>query len=305
MPGRARAEDVAVVVVTYDSEAVVGACLEAIAGAFQGAGARPRVVVVDNASVDATAEVVRTALPSATFLRLRGNLGYAAAINVGIAAAGPADAVFVLNPDVRLAPGAAGPLLDALAEPGVGIAAPRLVDRDGDLLPTLRRAPSLPRTIAEAVLGGRAAGPLGEVVRDAAVYQRPGRAEWASGAALAIGRACQAEVGPWDETFFLYSEEVDFALRARDAGWALAFCPAATGVHLGGECETSTHLHRLLVANRLRFYRRRHGAVAGAAFRAALAAGEALRAHRPLHRGALVDLLGLRPSPVGPAPRGT
>jgi GT2 family glycosyltransferase len=75
MPGRARAEDVAVVVVTYDSEAVVGACLEAIAGAFQGVGARPRVVVVDNASVDATAEVVRTALPSATFLGLGGNLG--------------------------------------------------------------------------------------------------------------------------------------------------------------------------------------------------------------------------------------
>ncbi|MDA6125925.1 hypothetical protein OSK00_26360, partial [Escherichia coli] len=71
---------------------------------------------------------------------------------------------------------------------------------------------------------------------------------------------CWAACGPWDETFFLYCEETDFDLRARDAGFATVFVPAAGATHLeGGSSVEVDALWRLQVLNRVRLYRRRHG----------------------------------------------
>ena len=142
----------------------------------------------------------------------------------------PADAYLFLNPDVELSPGCVAALARGLSEPGVGVAAPRQQDERGRLSFSLRREPTLGRAIGEAVLGGRRAGRVdsfGEMVVDPSRYLRPAHVAWASGSVLLIDARCLAEVGEWDESFFLYSEETDFLLRAGDSGFRVRYCPDA------------------------------------------------------------------------------
>jgi GT2 family glycosyltransferase/glycosyltransferase involved in cell wall biosynthesis len=296
---------VVVALVTYNSEAVLPACLSSLATATAGSGPC-RLVVADNASTDRSVALVEELCPEATIVRLDRNRGYAAGVNAAVDAAPAADAVLVLNPDARLGAGSLRLLLDALAVPGTGIAVPRLVDEAGRLQHSLRREPTVGRALGEAVLGGARAGRfrlLGEMVTRGEHYARPGLADWATGAVMLISRRCLDAVGRWDESFFLYSEETDFALRARDAGYAVRYVPEAVAVHLGGDVMASPSLWGLLTFNRARLYRRRHGPVATGAFVGALMAGEAVRAVHgpPRHRAALRALLGRR-TPHRPPP---
>lgn len=272
-------ETVAVVVVTYHSEPL----LADLIGSFEDglAGVDWHLTVADNDSADGTVPTLRKLAPDATIVETGANRGYAAGINAAVAAAAPHTAVLVLNPDVRLRPGCVRILLESLRTPGTGIAVPRLVDGDGALIESMRREPTIRRTLADALLGASRAGrhpALGEVVTDQRRYAEPTVTDWAEGSTQLISGECWRACGPWDESFFLYSEETDFALRARDAGYATRYTPAAEAVHLEGGSGTSPGLWRLLVLNRVRLYRRRHGPVRGAGFWAALLLREGTRA---------------------------
>lgn len=282
---------VTAVVVTYNSAAVLPGLLDSLPAAFDGVP-EWRVVVVDNASSDETVHVLAGA--GARTIHAGRNAGYSAAINLAAAEIPPHDHLLVLNPDVRLGPGSVARLLAALG-PGVGIVVPRLRTPEGACHLSLRREPTLRRALGEAILGGARAGrhpEWGEVVADPRRYASAGSADWATGAVFLISAQCRQAVGPWDESFFLYSEETDYAVRARDLGFALRYEPAARAVHIGGEGHRSPYLWALLCRNRVRFYRRRHGRVPTLAYRAAVALGEALRVPRgPTHRAALRALL--------------
>jgi GT2 family glycosyltransferase len=272
-------ETVAVVVVTYHSEPLLADLIASFDAGLAGTGWH--LTVADNASADGTLAVLRLLAPEATVVEMGANRGYAAGINAAVAAARPHTAVLVLNPDVRLGQGCARELLTALRQPCTGIAVPRLVDGRGTLIPTMRREPSVLRIIGDAVFGAGRAGRcpwLGEVVTDRRRYVRPAVTDWAEGSTLLISRDCWQACGGWDESFFLYSEETDFALRARDAGLATRFVPTARAVHLEGDSRRSPGLWALLTLNRVRLYRRRHGPVSAAGFWAALLLREASRA---------------------------
>lgn len=288
--------ELTVVVVTYNSAPLLPALFASLDEGLAGVD-RTEVVVVDNASSDASADVARRLAPAATVIEAGANAGYAGAINLGVRSRRQSGAVLVLNPDVRLAPGAAVALLRALDDPTVGIAVPRVEDEAGAVQPSLRRAPTLARALGEAVLGGTLAGRwagLGEVVADRRVYEADTDAEWATGAALAIAPRCVEAVGEWDESFFLYSEETDFALRARDSGLRLRYVAGAVVTHIGGDAHRSPTLWALLARNRVRLYRKRHGAAETAAFRAAVALNELLRSRHATHRAALRAVLSPR-----------
>lgn len=285
-----------VVVVTYDSAPLLPALFASLDEGLAGVD-RAEVVVVDNASSDGSADVARRLAPAATVIDAGGNAGYAAAINLGVRSRRLRGAVLVLNPDVRLTPGTARALLRALDDPTVGIAAPRIEDEDGAVQLSLRRAPTVARALGEAVLGGTRAGRsacFGEVVADRRAYQSGTDAEWATGAALAIAPRCLDAVGEWDESFFLYSEETDYALRARDAGLRLRYVPGAVVTHIGGDAHRSPALWALLARNRVRLYGKRHGAAETAAFRAAVVLNELVRSRHATHRAALRALLSPR-----------
>jgi len=285
---------VTIVVVLYNSAAHVDTFLDALPAATEGVPAW-QLIVVDNGSTDDGPTRVTARAPEAVVVR-QDNRGYAAGINVGIASAEPSQAVLVVNPDARLGAGSVAALVAELANPGVGIAVPRLLDLDGSLSWSLRREPTVLRALGEAVLGGSRAGrfpALGEVVCDPFAYQRSVCADWATGCVMLISRACLDAVGRWDERFFLYSEETDFALRARDAGFALRLTPKAVAAHVGGESSTSPDLWSRLTVNRVRLFARRHGKAHTAAFWGAVTISEALRAlfGAPVHRAALRALL--------------
>ncbi|MFD2091862.1 glycosyltransferase [Blastococcus deserti] len=306
----------AVVVVTYRSAGLIAECLQSVAAALQAAGRRDaRVVVVDNASTDDTVATARAAAPGATVIARGTNDGFAAGVNAGLAAA-PGHDVLVLNPDVRLEPEAIGHLLDQLAEPGTGIAVPRLLGADGRLQHSLRREPSAARTLGEAVLGGRRAGRLaafGEVVTDDRVYARSATPDWATGAAWLVSAECLAALGPLDERYFLYSEETEFMLRARTHGFAVRYTPDAVAVHIGGEQSTAPALWALSVTNRVRLQRERLGTAAALRMWGAALVNESVRAlvrrgpAGATHRAALRDLLRMDHwpgRPAAPASRG-
>lgn len=254
---------VTVVVVTFNSAHLLPALLASLPA---GLGDLPwRLAVADNDSGDGTVDTLRRLAPGATVIEMGRNAGYAAGINAAVAAAGPGRATLVLNPDVRLAPGCVPELLRVLEEEeGVGIAVPRLVDGEGALVRSMRREPTLLRAAADALIGARRAGRfplLGEVVTDPAAYEDQATADWAEGSTQLISADCMAACGPWDEGFFLYSEETEFHLRARDAGYALRYVPTAGATHLGGESTSSAFLWTLLVANRVKLFAKRHGIV--------------------------------------------
>ncbi|WP_228555970.1 glycosyltransferase family 2 protein, partial [Catenulispora pinisilvae] len=271
------------VVVTWNSADVLPGLLESLA--FGMVGLRWRLVVADNDSADGTADLVRTEAPDALLVQTGRNAGYAAAINAALDAVGPldkgTDAVLVCNPDIRMEPGCGAALVRGLERSGTGITAPALFDGDGRMIRTLRREPSPLRLLGEMVLGAHRSGrfaALGEQVADPHAYSGPTRADWVAGSLMALSRECVEACGPWDESFFLYSEETEYALRARSCGFATRLAPDAVAVHLEGEAAVSPRLWTLLTVNRVRLYRRTHGAVAVAAFWSALVLREGSRA---------------------------
>ncbi len=265
--------DLAVVIVTHNSAHVLGALLDSLPSALTGLNAD--VVVVDNGSADGTRELAE-ARSDCRLIR-SANVGYAGGINRGVAASPHARAILVLNPDVVLHENSVPPLLAALRQPGVGIAAPQVWSATGALELSLRREPTILRA---AGLTRTRLPVFSEYVAGRAAYRKPRDVDWAVGAVLAMSRACYDALGGWDESYFLYSEETDFALRAGDAGLRTRYVPAAVATHIGGQSGRNTLTHVTQVVNRVRLYRRRHRILASSCYLLVCAANELSRVPR-------------------------
>lgn len=244
-----------VIVVTYNSATVVDALLDSIPAALGGLIAN--VVIVDNGSSDDTLELLRKRTDCKVVQST--NVGYSAGINRGVREGSGAPAILVLNPDTRLHENAVPPLLAALSVPGTGIVVPRLLSEAGELVFSLRRAPSLLRALG---LTRTKVPALSEYVHEAAAYEHPHEVEWATGAVQMMSRECFDELGGWDESFFLYSEETDLSLRARARGLATRYEPQATAMHVGGGSGRNKKTQAMQAINRVRLYGRHHGYVA-------------------------------------------
>jgi N-acetylglucosaminyl-diphospho-decaprenol L-rhamnosyltransferase len=162
----------------------------------------------------------------------------------------------VLNPDATLDPASVPVMLEVLASSRVGVVAPRVREQDGSLSPTLRRRPSLGRAGGLSFTGLPV---FAERIEDADEYDHEHAVDWAVGAILLIDADCYAAVGGMDESYFLYSEETDFSLRALDLGWTTVYTPHAGGMHVGGGSGESAITHTMKIINRVRIYHRRAG----------------------------------------------
>jgi GT2 family glycosyltransferase len=272
-------ETIAVVVVTYNSGRFIADLVASLGPGLRGLDWH--LTVADNASADGTLAEVHAHAPKATVVQTGRNAGYAAGINAAVAAASPHTAILVLNPDIRLAPDCGPELLAVLRRRGAGITVPRLVRGNGDFSPSLRREPTLLRAYADALVGANRIGrfpALGETITDESVYAGETDVDWAEGSIMLIDRACWDAVGPWDESFFLYSEETEYALRARDRGYPMVYAPRAGARHLEGDSASSPRLWALLTLNRVRLYRRRHSFAGASAYWLALLLRESSRA---------------------------
>jgi GT2 family glycosyltransferase len=301
MTGSAR---VTVVTVTYNSERLLPDLFASLADGMRGTDWS--LIVADNASADGTVALVQELSPNATIVETGRNGGYAAGINAALATARDFDAVLILNPDVRLGPGCAEALLLALHSSSAGFAVPRLTDRLGDLVFSLRREPSAVRAWGEALLGAERAGRhprLGEIVSDPREYLHQHRIDWAEGSTLMVSAQCWRECGPWDESFFLYSEETEYGLRAARLGHRGVFAPEAYATHLEGG-SSAAGLWTLLVVNKVRLFGRHAGRLRTASFWGAQVWRESTRAllGRASSRAAVKALINPRKLRTRPGP---
>lgn len=261
--------DCGIIVVTYNNARHIERLLDSLSAAV--GSLTSRCIGVDNNSSDETVSILRSRNDIVTVEAMR-NLGYSGAINLARTLIGPCSALMILNSDLVLEPQAIALLYQALDQPGVGIAVPMMLSDDGSLYPSTRREPSVSRALGEALFGAHWPGRpgwLSEAIRDSRAYQYPRDVAWAGGAALLISAACNEAVGDWDDVrFFLYSEETDFAARARRCGYRVRYVPTARVRHEDGGSGRSPALGALMAVNRVRYYEKYHRRPATSFFRA-------------------------------------
>ncbi len=266
------APTIAYVIVAFRSEGLLAACLDAIDQDRAGRGWP--IVVVDNASPDGSAAVARRH-PSKPIVIVAGrNGGFGAGCNLG-AAEVESDAVFFVNPDARLARGTSDTLLAELADPVVAVAGPSSVDLTTMRAEAAGREPTLRTSVGHFLLLGRLPGlrrwfpalqiPVGSVRSSSDV-------DWVGGAALLARRGPFEAVGGFDESIFLYMEDVDLCRRIREHGCRVRFVPHLRVEHQLGGSQGDRQLDRWYGGFDA-YLRRTHGAGAARLAAAAAAVG--------------------------------
>lgn len=220
--GEGTAAELVILIVSYNAQTAMMACLTAIEPLFRTCIAE--VWVVDNASSDNSAVMIANRYPWAHLIQNTRNVGFAAAVNQVVAVSRGAY-VLLLNPDVLPMPKTVSLLLTFLrATPDCAGVGPLLLNPDGTEQQSAHAFPTPLRVLSECLLGHRFT-----------TRRRPGAAPVAVdavvGACFLIRRAVIDAIGSLDERFFLYSEEVDWCLRAQRAGWRMYLLPEAMAVH--------------------------------------------------------------------------
>ncbi|HEY0581512.1 MAG TPA: glycosyltransferase family 2 protein [Chloroflexota bacterium] len=214
-------------------------------------------IVFDNASHDGSADAVAERFPlrNVKVIRSATNLGFAAGVNRAAACA-TGEALLVLNPDARLEPGALDLLLDLLDRtPGAGLVAPALRYPDGARQPAAFRFPGLAQVVLDLFPIARLTdSPLNGRIS----ATQPTPIDHPLGACMLIRRAAWDDVGPLDEGYFMYLEEIDWSMRARLRGWQVWHHPQAVVVHHGGQStrQQADAMFAQLWRSRLRYYQR-------------------------------------------------
>lgn len=225
--------DLSIVIVNYNTGDLLRECLRSL---FASEGDFTyQVTVVDNHSQDGSAALVRREFPQVDLLENPENVGYAQANNQGLKSR-KARYYLLLNPDTVLPPGALRGMLSFMEEhPQAGIAGPKLMMADGRLDWACRRSFPTPEVSFYRLSGlGRLFPKSKRFGRYNLTYLDPDQeAEVDSvvGAFMMIRGETLEEVGYLDEEFFLYGEDLDFAYRAKKAGWKVYYYPQVTVVH--------------------------------------------------------------------------
>jgi GT2 family glycosyltransferase len=258
---RSGTPQVSVVVVNYNAGHLLAECVHA---ALPQTG---EILVVDNASLDSSIKDCAALFadePRLKIIRNESNLGFAAACNIGYSRASH-DFVLFLNPDCRLDDGTVCGLLQVLqTDTAAGMVGGLLLNPDGTEQGGGRRAVPTPwRSFVRAFGLTRLANRWPKLFFDFHLHKqplpdRPIEVEAISGACMLVKREAVADVGLWDEAYFLHCEDLDWCMRFWQRGWKILFVPSARVTHALGACSRSRpvfvewHKHKGMV----RFYRK-------------------------------------------------
>jgi len=261
--------DLSICILNWNTAADLRRCLASlVAAGFSLRAAQPKgcgheVIVVDNASTDGSADMVRHEFPQARLIANKNNLGFAAGHNQGIAASS-GRYILLLNADTVVHANALGTLVAAMDSlPRAAVAGPRLLNADGSLQFSCRRFPRFATGLFRKV-------PLGRLLPDNVFnrdylmaswdHSRERQVDWVSGAAFCLRREALRDIGLLDAGYFMYCEDVDWCYRARRAGWQAWYIPQAVITHLHGRSTDqrpfamSFQFHRSMI----RFYRKHY-----------------------------------------------
>jgi N-acetylglucosaminyl-diphospho-decaprenol L-rhamnosyltransferase len=258
-PAAAAAPRVSVVIVSHNTRDDLLRCLAALRAH---ARVTLETIVVDNASSDGSAAAAKRGFPEVRVVECTENLGFGRANNLASREA-HGTYLLVLNSDAEVRAGCVEALCRLLDErPDVGIVGPRTLGADG--APQMSFGPALTPWSEwrqrRLVRGVRAREPwaLARAAALCAVEQAP---DWVSGSCLLARRQAFDAAGGFDESFFLYEEDVDLCVRVRAAGFRIVFTPAAEVVHhLGRSMATAAARARFeYQRSHLIYYRKHNG----------------------------------------------
>lgn len=276
--------DLSIIIVTWNVWPLLQACLDSLAAITSPTTTEPHlrsfghmtetrtleVIVVDNAGQDETATRLPAHFPWVRFLRSDENLGFTGGNNLGYGISRGAH-IFFLNPDTVLLPSTGATAPNALwllyqtltSDNTIGMVGPRLQYGDGSWQNNRRRLPTRLTGFWESTWLGQL-WPDNPWARRYHMRDYPATTrhdvEWIMGSAMMARRAALeaartlGDPGPFDETFFMYSEETDLCHRLRRAGWRIVYEPAALVLHYEGRSSEQVVAARHIRFNRSKVY---------------------------------------------------
>ncbi len=268
--------DLSIIIVSWNVCKYLAACLDSIRHSIQAnAGSlKLEVIVVDSASTDGTTAMLKELYPWVKLLPQAENIGFTRGNNLGLAAA-CGRYVMLLNPDTEIVGDALSRMARILDEmPTVGIVGPHTLNTDGTTQSTRRRFPTLTTALFETP-SLQPYTPQKELdryhvsdIQDSATAD----VDWIQGSALMARRQVYEQIGPFDEKYVMFYEEVDWCKRARQATWRVFYAGDADIIHHGGRStdQVVAFKHIYYQQSKLRYFQKYHGQLAAWLLRGAL-----------------------------------
>ncbi len=261
--------DLSVIIVSYNTRQVLDECLQRLNESS--AGMSIEIIVVDNCSADGSVEMLQSQYPGICLIRSDVNLGFAAANNRALVRA-KGRYIILLNSDAFLRPDSLRRAVDQMeAQPEVGLAGGRLVGPTEAWQPSARSFPSLLNDfLSLSGLSTRFSRSrfFGRADRTWSDPMEPAEVDWVPGAFSIIRPKALEQAGIFDESFFLYYEEVDLCRRIKALGYKVLYWPDVVVVHLGGESSktiteavisrSGSQLMLWRMRSQLLYYRKHH-----------------------------------------------
>ena len=253
--------DLSIVIVNWNTCNLLERCLASVWKDMSIAnGLQVEMFVVDNASTDESVPLVRARFPQVKLIENQENRGFARANNQAIQAS-QGRYVLLLNPDTEVRPNALGTLIQFMdTHPEAGAAGSRLLNPDGTLQHSAHPLPTLLREFWR-LFHLDALWSYSCYRMDEWDEKEPIEVEAVMGACLILRREALRQVGLLDESYFIYSEEVDLCYRLHQAGWRVYWVPQAVVMHYGGQStrQMAGEMFIRLYQGKLFYFRKHYG----------------------------------------------
>ncbi len=262
--------DVSIIIVSWNVQDLLLACIDSImkspVAINQADSDKPvvEIVVVDSASSDNTVETLQARYPQVKLLAQSENVGFTRGNNIGFEAA-QGRYLFMLNPDTEIMADAIPQMLNYMdTHADVGIIGPHTLNTDGTTQSSRRHFPT--KTLAFFESTWLQAFAPQSMMTDFYISDKPDDAildvDWMQGSALMIRHEIYEEIGGLDTDYVMYSEEMDWCKRIRDAGWRAIYLGTAQIIHHGGKSteQIGAQKHIWFQESKLRYFKKHHGA---------------------------------------------
>lgn len=255
-----------IILVSWNTRQLLADCLDSV---YAYAPSEPfEVLVVDNASGDGSAAMVKERFPQARLIESEKNVGFAQGNNLAVPLCS-GEYVLLLNPDTVVKPQALDALVQFMdAHSAAGAAGSRLLNPDETLQPSCHPAPTLARELWRLFHLDRIR-PFGAYHMHRWDMNQPREVDVIQGASFIVRKAILDKIGFLDGRYFMYSEEVDLCYRLQKAGWKLYYVPASRVIHYGGQSTklVAADMFLQLYLGKLMYFRKHYGRLAGIGYK--------------------------------------
>jgi GT2 family glycosyltransferase len=291
MDGRAQADaaalgpadpgtDISIVIVSWNARQYLRECLQSLRMATGKLSAE--IIVVDNASSDGTADMVRSEFPEVQFIDTGNNLGFSCGNNLGVKLA-KGKYICLVNPDVNVPPSCLPKMFSFMQQnPGIGLLGPKMLDADGIARRSGMRFPTLWGVLlrslaADTWMKGRASS--ANWLMNDFQFDQLRDMDVLNGWFWMARREAVSHVGLLDVNFFMYGEDMDWCKRFHENGWRVVFYPEAEATHYGGGCSANDPLRFSVEQQRanLQYWKKYHGRISLLLYAVAVWLGHAVR----------------------------